>query len=342
MVKDQDKDERAAFNSFIFNTTNEVLNSISIVSACFVVCTISYLRINRKSLANRVSFRLQAYVSMTDLLFSAFQIMMVNSSPPGNWVCHVAPWGFVFTSLLSLFLTVALTFNLQIIFVHNYMHTKKFEKYYVMIPFFSSFILSILPVLFDALGFDEKEISCWYKHGNTTNSVIWQWTTLHGWIILSIGYCITSVLLIIYRLRTVNNQSYISNDIMSTDTNKRFSQSRIRQQLLINRAVQRIVLYPIIPIICFSFNIIATLVFYIRQENYFPVQMASNVGTSSQGTLNALVFCFDPIMKHVWTEIAEKWFKVDDKVVKKSGGESGEGGEGEPESRYGYDIVTLL
>ncbi|CAG8616254.1 5619_t:CDS:2 [Funneliformis mosseae] len=342
MVKDQDKDEHAALNSLIFNITNEVLNSISMVSAFFVVCTISYLRINRKSLANRVSFRLQAYVSLTDLLFSAFQIMTVNSSSPGDWVCHVAPWGFVFTSLLSLFLTVAMTFNLQIIFVHNYMHTKHFEKYYVMIPLFLSFTLSILPVIFDALGYDEKEISCWYKRGNTTSSVIWQWATLHGWIILSIGYCITSVLLIVYRIRTVNHQSNISNDLMSSVSNKRFSQSRIRQQFLINRAVQRIVLYPTIPIICFSFNIIATLILYVRQDNYFLVQMASNVGTSSQGTLNAVVFCFDPIMKHVWTELAEKWVKVNDSNGITDDTKNESTGEGEPESRYGYDVVTLL
>ncbi len=74
MVKDQDKDKLAALHASIFNVTNEVLNSISMGSAFLVVCTIMYLRINKKILANRVSFRLQTYVSTTDMFFAAFQV----------------------------------------------------------------------------------------------------------------------------------------------------------------------------------------------------------------------------------------------------------------------------
>src|ERR1044072_4860285 len=111
--------------------------------------------------------------------------MSVNSNPPGNWVCNVAPWGFVFTALLGCFLNVAIAFNLQVIFVHNYIDTKRFEKYYIIIPLILSGILSTLPVSFGALGFDEKEISCWYKNGTTMSGAIWQWATLHGWILLT-------------------------------------------------------------------------------------------------------------------------------------------------------------
>jgi len=215
------------------------------------------------------------------------------------------------------------------------MNTKRFEKYYVIIPLILSLTLSTLPVIFGALGFDEKEISCWYKHGNTTSSVIWQWATLHGWVVLSVTYCIISVSLIIYRLYTVNDKVYDTRSSTCVSTpqpnkNKRnnhnrrssyTSKTRINQLLLINRAVKRIVVYPIIPIICFVFNITATLVFYFKQENYFPIQIASNVGTSSQGFLNALVFCFDPVMRHIWIELAKKWIKVDsaDKKVDKEG-----------------------
>jgi len=74
MVKDQDKDKLAALHASIFNVTNEVLNSISMGSAFLVVCTIMYLRINKKILANRVSFRLQNYDSTTYMFFAAFQV----------------------------------------------------------------------------------------------------------------------------------------------------------------------------------------------------------------------------------------------------------------------------
>ncbi|GBB97025.1 hypothetical protein RclHR1_00290023 [Rhizophagus clarus] len=231
--------------------------------------------------------------------------MTVNSNPPGNWVCQVSPWGFVFTALLGCFFSVAIAFNLQVIFVHNYLSTRQFEKFYVIVPILLAFTLSIVPVIFDALGFDKEEVSCWYKHGNTVGSFIWQWTTLHGWIILSVLYCAYSVFTIIRRLHQANN--YIKEMNRSSPNNTSSHNSfimnhRYKRQLMINQAVKRIVLYPIVPIVTFLFNINATLVFFIAKHNIFVFQMLANAGTSSQGMLNALAFCFDPAMKKVWNE----------------------------------------
>src|ERR1044072_3709083 len=145
--------------------------------------------------------------------------MTVNSDPPGNWVCHVAPWGFVFTALLGCFFTVTIAFNLQVIFIHNYINTKRFEKYYVIVPIILALLLSSVPVAFNALGFDEKEVSCWYKNGNTIGSVIWQWTTLHGWIILSVLYCLYSVIVITIRLRKTNKLFKSANGSMAISQN---------------------------------------------------------------------------------------------------------------------------
>jgi hypothetical protein len=74
MVKDQFIKSEAARNAMIYNITNEVVNSISMTSALLVVCAISYLRIKHKNISNRVSLRLQTYVSITDMFFAAFQV----------------------------------------------------------------------------------------------------------------------------------------------------------------------------------------------------------------------------------------------------------------------------
>src|SRR5688572_18227784 len=79
---------------------------------------------------------------------------------------------------------------------------------------------------------------------------------------------------------------------------------------MINQAVKRIVLYPMVPIITFIFNIISNLLFFTTKENHFEFQMLANVGTGSQGLLNALAFCFDPAMRKIWREIFYNILKI--------------------------------
>jgi hypothetical protein len=74
MVKDQAVTDEGHRRALIFNITNEVLNSISMTSALLVICAITYLRIKHKNISNRVSLRLQTYVSITDMFFAAFQV----------------------------------------------------------------------------------------------------------------------------------------------------------------------------------------------------------------------------------------------------------------------------
>ena len=74
MVKNQEIDTEAYHRSLIFKYTNEVLNSVSMTAAFLVICAISYLRIKHKGISNRVSLRLQTYVSITDMFFAAFQV----------------------------------------------------------------------------------------------------------------------------------------------------------------------------------------------------------------------------------------------------------------------------
>src|SRR2546423_3694251 len=234
--------------------------------------------------------------------------MSINSKPPGNLLCSVAPWGFVFTALLGCFLNVAIALNLQIIFIHNYIDTRRFEKFYIIIPLILSFVLSILPVSFGALGYDEQEISCWYKNGSTTGAIIWQWTTLHGWILLSILYCTFSVVVVTIRLK-VATKNFIDMNRSSPNSLNVIQDRAYQRQLIMNQAVKRIILYPIVPVLTFLFNIISNFLFFTTKKNQITFQMLANVGTSSQGLLNALVFCLDPAMKKIWNVIFKK-FKI--------------------------------
>jgi hypothetical protein len=206
--------------------------------------------------------------------------------------------------------------------VHNYLNTQRFEKFYVIIPLALAFTLSIVPVITGDLGYDEKEVSCWYKNLNTTRGIVWEWATFHGWIVLSVFYCVYSIITIVKRLYEANkfieemNRS-LPNNKNSSNNNKRnslyffnkncnnsnYQRYAYERQLMVNRAVKRIVLYPVVPVITFLFNISAGLLFFTSSYNRFFVQMLSNVGLGLQGFLNAVAFSFDPAMKTIWSEV---------------------------------------
>src|SRR3954454_17801226 len=79
-----------------------------------------------------------------------------------------------------------------------------------------------------------------------------------------------------------------------------------QRQLIMNQAVKRIMLYPIVPVLTFLFNILSNFLFYSTKKNHIAFQMLANVGTSSQGILNSLVFCLDPATKKIWNVLFKK------------------------------------
>jgi hypothetical protein len=74
MVKNQFTESKAAYEGLIFKQTSEILNSISMICAFLVICAVIYLRKRHKKVSNRVSLRLQTYVSTVDMFFAAFQV----------------------------------------------------------------------------------------------------------------------------------------------------------------------------------------------------------------------------------------------------------------------------
>jgi hypothetical protein len=216
----------------------------------------------------------------------------------------------------------------------------------VIIPLVLAFTLSTVPVITGQLGFDEVEVSCWYKNLNTTKGIIWEWATLHGWVVLSVVYCIYSIITIINRLYKANKfiqemnrslsgvtnnknsgnnnnnntrNSFFFNSNNNNINNKSSNHSNhqryiYKRQLMINRAVKRIVLYPVVPVVTFAFNIISGLLFFSSDNNRFYISMLSNIGLGLQGFLNAIAFSFDPAMKKVWSEIFGIKFEEDNDV----------------------------
>lgn len=73
------------------------------------------------------------------------------------------------------------------------------------------------------------------------------------------------------------------------------------------RMTLRILLYPTIPIITQTPNIIVAMDIYIAKRSLFWLVLVSFIATSIQGILNMVVFCTDPMIIPSLKEIFSVW-----------------------------------
>ncbi|CAG8469886.1 3413_t:CDS:2 [Cetraspora pellucida] len=99
-------------------------------------------------------------------------------------------------------------------------------------------------------GYDDVELSCWYRDSGEEHSIIWQWITFFGWVDVSILYCAVIITMVIRKLKSATE-----NDVLESAPNsmKSCHHSLINQSLVFS-VVRRVVWYPLVPLIVQFFN----------------------------------------------------------------------------------------
>ncbi|KAG9285127.1 hypothetical protein G9A89_008474 [Geosiphon pyriformis] len=138
----------------------------------------------RPDLADRVSFRLSVATNISDLFFSLFHLTIILYKTPGP-LCSIVGWGWAFFSLTSVFYTVCIAINLQLIFIYEYKGRHNLEKYYFLCPILLALFFSLLPLTQNMWGYSVTEGICWYRNSDDISTILWQWFTLFAWITLS-------------------------------------------------------------------------------------------------------------------------------------------------------------
>ncbi|ORY03255.1 hypothetical protein K493DRAFT_346239 [Basidiobolus meristosporus CBS 931.73] len=196
-----------------------------------------------------------------------------------------------------------IAFNLQIVFVHGKSNTSTYVKYYYMASLFLSLLISITPFFERKYGFYAGSGTCWWTNGYTSKTILWEWMTYLGWIVVSVLYCIIAISLVTYKL--IKESRLIRAHIHHTANQELGSEwqgkTNIDKDIL--KAVRRIVLYPMIPIFTQGINIVQEMDIYIHRRANFSLFFLAYFAGSLQGTLNAIVLLFDPAVVHAWQRI---------------------------------------
>jgi hypothetical protein len=75
----------------------------------------------------------------------------------------------------------------------------------------------------------------------------------------------------------------------------------------LTRVVRRVVWYPLVPVITQTPNVGVAIAMYASQQVPFWLLLLSYVGTSMQGVLHFVAFCFDPAVQ----DAVSKWRHVE-------------------------------
>lgn len=226
-------------------------------------------------------------------------------------------YGIIFFGLLSTLLTSCIAFNLLFVFVLKRPTTSTLEAIYFGFTFAISFALPTLAIATGRIGWAGGE--CWFKtnEGEASNVLYaWEWGIFYGWVLFTIIFC--AAVLIAVRTKLSKEQSKIISDLHTRHTisdsrsqttgitaqiARRNAQKAKKMKKLVNQAISRIAWYPIVPLLSQIMNIGADADGFINGKIRWQMLVAANFGLGLMGTMNAIIFFFDPNVERWWKEL---------------------------------------
>ncbi|ORX87633.1 hypothetical protein K493DRAFT_359834 [Basidiobolus meristosporus CBS 931.73] len=272
------------------------VNAISTIASTFVACMIIGIRCYNKEIVNRVSIRLTLAMAVTDIFYSIFQVWNLFSTTRVS--CVLSTWGVLLTTLAFNFLSVTVALNLQLIFLHDRRNLKLREQYYFIVDFGGAFFITVLPVVFGRVGL-KPDGTCWFLDTWRAKGILWETATYLMWICMGVLYCLVAVTMVVWKLHQQRKQ--LSRLIrLSPDTRV------MQQEKMLIRMAMRIVFHALVPIASQTPRFILELMNFLGVRPRFPLVLIVDIAAGLQGTLNAIVFLFDPAIHAVWYEFRKR------------------------------------
>lgn len=138
-----------------FNNLNTSLSIASMVCASLVEVIIVAMALYDRKLIDRVSLRMCALISATDLIKSAALVVYTYANIAGGGIaCKISPLFFVWSNNQYLFLTACMAYNLQHLFLMKKPYRYYYEKWYYILSIGLSFLCGFIPFLCGRYNYD--------------------------------------------------------------------------------------------------------------------------------------------------------------------------------------------
>ncbi|KAK9766357.1 hypothetical protein K7432_004630 [Basidiobolus ranarum] len=266
----------------LLNGIRFVTNVISLLVSTIVLSCIIGIRIYRKDMADRISLRLTALVTTSDLFFHICLILVGVLENRDVWkVFRCLSYAFLTTSILY---TALITLNLQLVLIHHWRRADRYQLAYYLLPPIPALALAItcyfLP--WTALAF-----------GTTQVDVVTLGLTIVFVVVMIYSVVVCST--IIHRLRSATRSS------LTTDSTP---SSGVKNPKVLSRAVLRISLYPLILcIVGIPFVFIMIIQQSTKTTYYDGSYYTCEYSIALLGVLNGVAFIYDPVLYHCYSQI---------------------------------------
>lgn len=139
----------------VLNNINNYTNIPALVCAFLVLVIVVAMRLYDRKLVDRVSLRLNAAISATDMVKSvALMIYTYELISPGGFACKLVPFLIVWLTNQYVFLTMSIAHNLLLIFLLDKPFKEVYEKWHFILPIGAAFLTALIPLLANRFGFD--------------------------------------------------------------------------------------------------------------------------------------------------------------------------------------------
>ncbi|KAK9703470.1 hypothetical protein K7432_010724 [Basidiobolus ranarum] len=190
--------------------------------------------------------------------------------------------------------------NLMLVFIFNRL-TRNLQKYYVSASLILSAACAAIPLIFNKYGYDVPTDACWFYDRGSVQELIWEYATMFFWMIIGILFCMIVVIIVARKLIQESNKlsRSLTQELneMAPEHSKHIMKRRAKEtSKKVHRAVQRIIGYPIVPILTYTFTIVKTLYSFTPAKHNYVIDFIRVMTSSSPGVFNFIAFMMDPML----------------------------------------------
>ncbi|TPX66470.1 hypothetical protein SpCBS45565_g04430 [Spizellomyces sp. 'palustris'] len=282
---------------------------LSIVASTAVLVAYGFMFWLRPAQANRISLRLSVIIAFSDIFYAIFLLVSNIPSVTAGPTCTSSVYLQFAFELLSLFATAAIALNLLMVFVFRMEAKKRLERWYYGVGGVLAFGLPLIALLAGRLGWDEVNEECWVKsvpNESQASTMAWKWGILYFWVSGISLFCTGVTILVYFFLKRTGIPLPTTESSPSNPNNTVLFR---RTQRIIQRAVSRIVVYCLVPIISQFWNIVLDGLLEAGIDDWW-VYLLANIFSGLQGTFNALIFfTIDPAVSNIREELRRRIIK---------------------------------
>ncbi|KAJ1980129.1 hypothetical protein H4R35_001239 [Dimargaris xerosporica] len=282
-----------------------ILCLLSVISGVLIMFIVVLLRLWQPKVARTASFLLSFWIGLSDALYRGTVIVSKQyeyvEQHLSDALVRYLFWSEYFYPVWFVLLTVMIAVDLQLTFIHHRRSQNRgFQRYYLPIATLAAFCITMPALFVPDIYWNTEFHGYTWTFGSSTRDSMFVMLGFNVWVALGVIYCAVIVVIIAYRL-VQEVRSWGASVIDATTLAPRRSQFTVE----LHRSVARILLYPLVPIITQTLNVVVDWIpFYSDAAN--TVRRVGTILVSTQGILNLVVFLLNPALHRAISNIRDR------------------------------------